>query len=724
MAEPTDPAELTKVQAQDAYNAAAAALIDAVTHWSAGEKNWSLAGVVSKEWYKLEYSLIAWVPDLPMDKVTFARSEFNELVERALDYNLDVMPLPVRWATSKRSKVTISPSQSRQDAAATGSQTVMLAPLPAPSKTTTPVPPPPKPTTPPPQKEKTPVPRKQQFTAPVTSNLQVAGPVPRLNLLAASPAAIALSSNVRASDSTAVDIAKPSMPRFTTLSNAQPSGRTSATHRKLMSFDKPEAVSNSGPSHSTEAFQKDWTSPLHSKPAQQLKTVPPVNATRSGASSPTPSRALAVNAANCPNIIQGPDTSLLHEGSVLVPSNDREPLFLPGTDDEEELADNISNLDDDEPVPPQDEPMDLDKDGPPSDVEELSPPPTNLAHRLRQEPRISFVFDEATGDFVEPHPTIFLPRLVTTPSQGQNLRRSTRSNTSPVNRDAAYLKTLLGSKFDATKKKKKDAKGKGQASETKAPRKRARTEEDPTQAKDKPALKKPKLKENVVIADDESAVATKVVHKRGPGLSKPPPVTLGVSGGGFGEKVPSSVKVVNNGIKSIGVLVVDNDFGDFVEVDKSYWSKAVTPFVGERYTTPCDHCRRLGTQCQKLLTHTVKCMRCHYSKLPCKVNGVVALNPIEHYRPKGSNAVNTFEAALNTIKANNAAIAEITQQYLAGLNIIAHTDSIRAQMFQLRGCLAPVDGDEEDNDGEGEEDEAPDDVAEGESGPSKKRKHK
>ncbi len=105
MAEPTDPQELTVVKAQDTYNVAATAiddlldhfpnptwdsmrmdtwLIDAVTHWSSGEDNWSPAGVISKEWYKLEYRLIARVPDLPMDKVTFARMEFNELVDRAV----------------------------------------------------------------------------------------------------------------------------------------------------------------------------------------------------------------------------------------------------------------------------------------------------------------------------------------------------------------------------------------------------------------------------------------------------------------------------------------------------------------------------------------------------------------------------------------------------------------------------------------------------------------
>ncbi|PBK92316.1 hypothetical protein ARMGADRAFT_1081099 [Armillaria gallica] len=476
--------------------------------------------------------------------------------------------------------------------------------------------------------------------------------------------------------------------------NAQPTGRTVAIQRKLMSFDKPEAVSNSGPSYSTETFQKDWTSPLHSKPAQQLKTVPLTNAMCSGASSPTPSQALAVNTANRPNIIQGPDPSLLCEGSVLVPSNGREPLFLPGTDDEEDQV-------------PEDlmETSHVDKEVAGTDGEDGdSPPPTNLARRLRQEPRISFVFNDTTGDFVDPHPTIFLPRPVATPSQCLGLRHSTRPHVSPVNLDAAYLKLVPKSNPDAKKKKRKNTKGK--VLDAVVPCKCARTEDDTVPVKDKPAPKKPKLKETIVVDEDEPAVATKVVHRRGPGLLKPLPITLGVSSGGFGEKVPSSAKVVKDGIQSIGMLVVDKDFGDFVEVDKSYWSKAVAPFVGEWYTT------------------AFKCVRCHYSKLPCKVDGVPALNPIEHYRPKGSDAVNTFEAAVNAIEANNTAIAVITQQYLAGLSVFAHTDNIHAQTFHLRGCLAPIEENEDDHDSKDEEYEAPDDVAEGESSPSKKRKSK
>ncbi|PBK96024.1 hypothetical protein ARMGADRAFT_1077535 [Armillaria gallica] len=697
--------------------------------WTICSNFWRPAGVKKTVWNDAEYALLECLPLVDKSLIDDSRERFNALVHRAHKYSIpNLWPIPLD-----------TPSLSPEP------ESRVQVPLPPKTKT---LPPAPKPTTPLPQKEKTPVPQKQQSTAPITPQRvalrrtpSLVGSVPSLGLSAANPAATIASSNVQASGSAPFIISKPSLPKFTTPLTRQQAGRSFSSQRKVM----PRSLvdDNTGPSDSSKAFQKDWTSPLHRKPAQQLKIGPPINASRSGASTRASSRVLVVNAADRSNIIRGPDPNLspLREGSVVVPSSDCRPLFLPGTDDEEEpvhedlvskksalfeddgLADNFSGLDNDEPNPPQEEPMDLDGGEPPSDDEVPSPPPTNIARRLRQEPRISFVFDDVTGDFVESHPTIFLPRLAVPPASSQDLRRSACSHTSPVNPDTAYLKAILGSKVDAKKKKSKDVKNKDKASEAVLPRKRTRNVDDHAQVKDKPAPKKPKLKEAVVIEDNELAVATKVVRKRGPGLSRPPPVTLGISGGGFGEKVPSSAKVVGNGVKSIGVLVVDKDFGDFVEVDKSYWSKAVVPFVGERYTTPCDHCRRLGTQCRKLLTHTVKCVCCHYSKLPCKVDGVAALNPVEHYCPKGYAAVNTFEGALNAIEANNAAISEITQQCLVGLSVIAHTDSIRAQALRLRGCLAPVEDEaDEENDEDDGEDDAPDDVAEGVAGPSTKKK--
>ncbi len=285
---------------------------------------------------------------------------------------------------------------------------------------------------------------------------------------------------------------------------------------------------------------------------------------------------------------------------------------MPGTDDEEGLVHNdlvtreAAFFDDDGastfpipndnvPSPIQDERMEVDGGDSQSGDRASSPLPTRTARRLRN-PRIEFVFNELTGDFVESYPTIYLSRRPAQPEQ--NLRRSTCPPGSPPNPNAAYLQLAQVSHPDAKKKKSKDTKNRDKTLGAAVPRKRARNDDDTAQLKDNSAPKKPKLKETIVIDEDKrgflclsgfilsqflflAAVATKAICKCGPGPSKPPPVTLGVSGGGFGEKVPPLVKVVRNGVKSIGVLVVDKDFGEFVEFDKSYWSKSIAPFVGE-----------------------------------------------------------------------------------------------------------------------------------------------
>ncbi|PBK92319.1 hypothetical protein ARMGADRAFT_1031194 [Armillaria gallica] len=312
------------------------------------------------------------------------------------------------------------------------------------------------------------------------------------------------------------------------------------------------------------------------------------------------SHALAIDAAARPNVILGPDPTLtpLQEGNVLVPSSDHKPLFLLGTDDEEEqvqgdlvigntalfeddsLADKFSALDNNSTGVAQHEQMDVDGDEPQNSDEDLSPPPTNKARRLRQEPQILFIFDDTIGDLVEPHLTIFLSRPAVPPSQRQDLQQSAQSHTSLTHPTATYFKAVQSSKPN-TKKQRRDTKNKDKTSEVAVPRKHARTEDETLQTVDKPALKKLKSKDHR-FDEVEVIRATPVIRRRGLGLSKPPPVTLGVSGGGFGEQVPSTAKAIRNGIKSIGVLKVDQDFDDFVQVDESYWSKAVTPFVGER----------------------------------------------------------------------------------------------------------------------------------------------
>ncbi|PBK79011.1 hypothetical protein ARMGADRAFT_1112034, partial [Armillaria gallica] len=422
-------------------------------------------------------------------------------------------------------------------------------------------------------------------------------------------------------------------PQFVTSKSAQPSKAASSSQTvpakqtnalkskpplppgtMFIGFDKPEVDSNAGPSDNSEAFQKDWTSTLH-KPAEQFKTGPPINAARSEVSTQASSHALVVDAAARPNIIRGPDPNLSPLREDDKKEQVREDLVTGDAAifDDDGHVDNFPSPDDNAPSLAQHEQMDIDGDEPQSSDEATSPLPTNAARRLSQGPRISFVFDDTTGDLVEPHPAIFLSRPTAPPSQSPDLRRSPRSHTSPVNPDVAYLKLAQGSNPDAKRKKKKDAKSKDKASDPAVPRKRARNDDDTAQVKDKPAPKKPKLKETIVIDEDERSSVNVA-----PGLPNRRQLL-------WASVVEALAKVVRNGIKKIGVLIVNKDFGDFVEVDNSYWSKAVAPFVGERYTTACDHCKRLGTQCRKLVTHTVKC-----------VNGVAALNPIGHYRPKGS----------------------------------------------------------------------------------------
>ncbi len=123
------------------------------------------------------------------------------------------------------------------------------------------------------------------------------------------------------------------------------------------------------------------------------------------------------------------------------------------------------------------------------------------------------------------------------------------------------------------------------------------------EVKDRPAPKRPKLKETIVVAEDEcefflifvrsflnlflAAVATKVVRKRGPGPSKPPPVTLGVSGGGFGEKVPPSGTFIEQFAEKEGTLKDTIQIGDKItDLYRQSFNKAELRY-GDNFCAYC-----------------------------------------------------------------------------------------------------------------------------------------
>ncbi|PBK93332.1 hypothetical protein ARMGADRAFT_1079675 [Armillaria gallica] len=308
MAEPTNPAELAVVAAQDRYNAAAA-MIDNL-----------LDNFPNLTWDSM--SIDTWITDI-------------------LNYNLDVVPLPVCCALAKHSKATASPSQSHQDAATTGSRVVMPAPLPLSSKTTTPIPL---------AMETWAIePSMAKHMLPLQN---VRSSVPCLNLLAASPNAPSSNTLVPAKSMPSNQLQTLSKPSTSTSGSSKrqvtqpPSDPTTGvwlqmTQRKV----KPMPITAGS---ADVAFSPNPTLPLHQQPGTLFNFGWPPQATWLEASLKSSLlHLLTVDAATHPSVIPGPDPA--HKGSVDLLLGVCEPLFFPSTDDEEEQVWKDLVEDDDEP---------------------------------------------------------------------------------------------------------------------------------------------------------------------------------------------------------------------------------------------------------------------------------------------------------------------------------------------------------------------------------------
>ncbi|KAK0501139.1 hypothetical protein EDD18DRAFT_1348633 [Armillaria luteobubalina] len=443
----------------------------------------------------------------------------------------------------------------------------------------------------------------------------------------------------------------------------------------------PVATQDSG-------FRLDPTSPLH--PAvTKVRALPPSSTPLLGARLPQgqtssnqpipPARPISPPPprVSTPTLDLGP----LQAGSVTSNFRKRMPLFFLGTDDEEEspMPEAKNKGKGKEIIPGTDndednfsgqfesfEAMDVDDDE--------SPPPTKIAWR-----------------FCSP-----IPATVSGPP-------------------FAYHRFQAPS----TKNKKKGSQRKPKFDNPPPPPK-DRVDAGTVQAK-RVAKKAPKDKEFEEVSQVE-VVATKANRPRGPSRLRAPPATLGIQIGGFSKEVPADYNTVKNGLKSIGILVVLRDFGDFVEVDKALWNKKVAPFIGEQYVKPCDQCYRKKTQCHKFLTNSVICIQCHYAKLSCLVNGTKALNPLAHYRPKSYESINAFESSMDTLSQHANALEDIIVNYMAGLDAMSQLQGLCSQIGHLRECLGSDTRVEEVIEEGDDESSNIDNVAEGEPGPSRKRK--
>ncbi|KAK0444291.1 uncharacterized protein EV420DRAFT_1575163 [Desarmillaria tabescens] len=201
---------------------------------------------------------------------------------------------------------------------------------------------------------------------------------------------------------------------------------------------------------------------------------------------------------------------------------------------------------------------------------------------------------------------------------------------------------------------------------------------------------------------------------RGRGKGEPPHPSRGISGGGFGERVPEGMEEVPNPRSALGVLVLSKDFGKYVEVDGRLWAADIAPFVVEEYSYPCDQCKKAGTHCRALQRSGCICARCVYTKGLCTFNGKKLLRPRIPYRPDAEQ-YDAIVGARNLINQHMDAISRIIRDIFLASNLQEHVSGLWDCVNSLWGveALAKV------MDGvEGGETSGIEEVEENEAGPS------
>ncbi|KAK0474567.1 hypothetical protein IW261DRAFT_1422861 [Armillaria novae-zelandiae] len=442
------------------------------------------------------------------------------------------------------------------------------------------------------------------------------------------------------------------------------------------------------------AFSLDPTSPLYPAAANTMVSPPSISSFMDSIAAPhlnplLGARCLLNQSALPAQPVSPPQLSaplvpaFLDPGPVIKDDEDELPIpmadkkgkgkaVIPGTDeDEEELAVSAS--------PSAAMAVDEDNNG--------SPPPTRIAWRFHS-PIAASGSPPITVSEVRPRlsihqadPNSVLFKLLGAPSTDKPKKRSCRKP--KFDNPLPPPKTLAGERVVRAKRAtKKVAKTKG-------------IEEIPK----------------------GGVIATKAIRPRGPSRLRALPAAMGVQLGGFGEEVPTDYMVVRDGVKTIGVLVVSRDFGDFVEVNEALWNKKVAPTRNHAISVTA------RKQCRKFLMNSVICVHCHYAKLPCLVNGMKALNPLEHYRPQSYESINAFESSMDTLSQHVSTLEDLVLNYMAGLDAMSHFQGLHSQISRLHECLGSATRVEEVIEEDDAEGSGVDNVTVGEPGPSRKRKH-
>ncbi|KAK0472266.1 hypothetical protein IW261DRAFT_1571086 [Armillaria novae-zelandiae] len=190
--------------------------------------------------------------------------------------------------------------------------------------------------------------------------------------------------------------------------------------------------------------------------------------------------------------------------------------------------------------------------------------------------------------------------------------------------------------------------------------------------------------------DDDKIVVipTPAIRKRGPGPSKPLPVSIGIKGGGFGETVSPALQAVPNGIRTIGLLLVQEDYGKFIKVDNHLWNKDVALFVGEHVSNVLSSFHFFMTIRLSILNLATNA-KTEALTASCTINQQIVLNPLDHLSMTSNVGVNEhISDSLDLVDARISSIRSKTQHFLTNLNILEDVHNILEDISHLQDSFS------------------------------------
>ncbi|KAK0448484.1 uncharacterized protein EV420DRAFT_1647382 [Desarmillaria tabescens] len=100
--------------------------------------------------------------------------------------------------------------------------------------------------------------------------------------------------------------------------------------------------------------------------------------------------------------------------------------------------------------------------------------------------------------------------------------------------------------------------------------------------------------------------------------------------GGLGEPIPKNAREIQSpDLRPIDLIIPDQDFGDYLGCQGTYFRCDIAHKFGHFMSTPCDACKKAKAQCCSVQSASTKCARCAIHKHDCLVDVNHEVNILE-----------------------------------------------------------------------------------------------